>query len=616
MILGSISQGASRPVPDSFVSQALPKSGATVRLYRAPWGSTRLHGDHTFAADAPSGSWLAYSGNPFWRSTGKLATAASVLQQLSASGLKALNDLDGGFAIAWWQSPDEKLLLVRDRFGIEPLHYHFDAGVTLFGSRGRDVAATMARWPGLSPQGLAEYLTYCYTPGNTTLLDGVLRVPAGSVVTFGTGAPVVQAWYRLSFANPWAPDEAEITANYRRLLEQSVVSRLDDSRAGLFLSGGMDSSSVATFATRHLREPISTYSFRCVGVGLDESVFSRQLAAELGTRHNEVEYGEAQALEILDAVQAMDAPFCDIGIEIGTWLLAKAAGGKVDYLLTGDGGDELWASHPVYAAQKLMAWYDKVPLPNVLRRTLSDTLNRVRDSDQKRGLAVTLKRILPPATVPSSLGHFRWRLYQTPSTLRDLLSTEATGNLDGADPFRPVIESFEGYAGPADGMSLWLYSDYRTASSFYFNRLLLARAFGLEVRTPFYDRDLVEYGARIPARLKLEGVERTKRLFRAAMEGVLPDVINHRKDKLGHSVPFKSWLRQSGPLNLKIVETLRSEQFLGRGLFKPDAVVRLLEEHRTRRHNHSHRIWALFVLEHWMRAAEAGEGRTGTAARQ
>jgi len=97
---------------------------------------------------------------------------------------------------------------------------------------------------------------------------------------------------------------------------------------------------------------------------------------------------------------------------------------------------------------------------------------------------------------------------------------------------------------------------------------------------------------------------------------VLPDVINHRKDKLGHSVPFKSWLRQSGPLNLKIVETLRSEQFLGRGLFKPDAVVRLLEEHRTRRHNHSHRIWALFVLEHWMRAAEAGEGRTGTAARQ
>jgi hypothetical protein len=107
MILGSISQGASRPVPDAFVSQALPTSGATVRLYRAPWGSTRLHGDHTFAADEPSGSWLAFSGNPFWRSTGQPATAASLLQQLSSSGLKALNDLDGGFAIAWWQSPEK-----------------------------------------------------------------------------------------------------------------------------------------------------------------------------------------------------------------------------------------------------------------------------------------------------------------------------------------------------------------------------------------------------------------------------------------------------------------------------------------------------------------------------
>ena len=223
--------------------------------------------------------------HPFWRSTGQPATAASLLQQLSSSGLEALNDLDGGFAIAWWQSPGEKMLLIRDRFGIEPLHYHFDAGATLFGSRARDVAATMARWPGLSPQGLAEYLTYCYTPGNTTLLDGVLRVPAGSAVIVGTVRPSCRPGIDCSFANPWAPNEAEITANYRRLLEQSVVSRLDDSRAGLFLSGGMDSSSVATFATRHLHDPISTFSFHCVRLGLT-SPYSRgssRPSSELGT---------------------------------------------------------------------------------------------------------------------------------------------------------------------------------------------------------------------------------------------------------------------------------------------------------------------------------------------
>jgi asparagine synthase (glutamine-hydrolysing) len=163
------------------------------------------------------------------------------------------------------------------------------------------------------------------------------------------------------------------------------------------------------------------------------------------------------------------------------------------------------------------------------------------------------------------------------------------------------MESFIGYDGPDDGVSKWLYSDYRTASSFYFNRLLLIRHFGLEARMPFYSKALVEFGARIPARLKLEGIERTKRLFRQSMEGVLPDVINHRKDKLGHSVPFKNWLRDEGPLQRAVAETLESERFKDRGLFRPAAVTALLAEHRARRHNHSHRIWALFVLEHWLR---------------
>jgi asparagine synthase (glutamine-hydrolysing) len=131
--------------------------------------------------------------------------------------------------------------------------------------------------------------------------------------------------------------------------------------------------------------------------------------------------------------------------------------------------------------------------------------------------------------------------------------------------------------------------------------LLFTRAFGVEARLPFFDRELVEFGTRIPARLKLEGVERTKRLFREAMEGILPDVINHRRDKLGHSVPLKNWLRGAGVLGLEVTATLRSEQFRARDMLKPEAVERLLQEHATRRDNHSHRLWGFFVLEHWLR---------------
>jgi asparagine synthase (glutamine-hydrolysing) len=192
-------------------------------------------------------------------------------------------------------------------------------------------------------------------------------------------------------------------------------------------------------------------------------------------------------------------------------------------------------------------------------------------------------------------------MYYTSKSLRGLLAPSLSGAADSTAPFQAAMDAFANYQGPDDGISSCLYSDYRTVSSFYFSRVLLARTFGLEVRMPFYDRDLVEFGARIPVHLKLEGIERTKRLFRVAMEGILPDIINHRRDKMGHSVPFKNWLRDSGPLSAQVSETLRSKSFLDRGLFRSEAVARMLEEHRSRRHNHSHRIWTLFVLEHWFR---------------
>jgi asparagine synthase (glutamine-hydrolysing) len=158
------------------------------------------------------------------------------------------------------------------------------------------------------------------------------------------------------------------------------------------------------------------------------------------------------------------------------------------------------------------------------------------------------------------------------------------------------------YDGPDDGISSHLYNDYKTASSYYFSRLGLLRRFGIEPRLPFYDRALVEFGARIPARLKLEGIERTKRLFRVAMEGVLPDVICQRKEKLGHSIPLKSWLRSRGDVTNWIEALLAPEVVRRRGLFRPEAVQRMLDEHRRRRHNHSHRIWALAILEAWLQA--------------
>jgi asparagine synthase (glutamine-hydrolysing) len=560
-------------------------------------------------AAAQSGSWLVISGRPLRVAAagvvrrGEPVSPAALLALLASDGLRALDGIDGQFAFAWWNARDGVLTLLRDRFGMEPLCYWHSGRQLVFGSLARDIATALSIPPRLSMQGLVEYLTYCFLPGNNTLFEGIARVPAGAAVEFSpaTGTCRVQHWYRLSYSNTLAPNEGEIATEYRGLLEASVVRRLSDERAGIFLSGGMDSSSAATFARKHLTGPIASYSFRCLGASFDESTFARQLAEELGTQHTEVDYGELQSLEAIAAIGAMDMPFCDIGIEIGTWLLSRAASTHVDYLLTGDGGDEIWASHPVYAAQRIMRWYDRTPIPRPLRAALVRACGLVRDSDQKRNLAVVLKRLLPEPAFPDDLMHYRWRMYYTADSLRGLLTPSLAEPADATAPFQAAMEAFENYQGPDDGISPCLYSDYRTVSSFYFSRVLLARAFGLEVRMPFYDRDLVEFGARIPLSLKLEGVERTKRLFRVAMEGILPDIINHRRDKMGHSVPFKNWLRDSGPLSTQVTETLRSKKFTERGLFQPTAIARMLDEHRSRRHNHSHRIWTLFVLEHWFR---------------
>ena len=573
-----------------------------------PWGVATLDDVERWASDVATGSWLALSGRPVLaadQAEGTVAGAAGLLARLLGAGAPALGDVDGGFALVWFDGRSGRLHLIRDRFGMEPLYYAELDRSMLFGSRLRHLRATGALPGGLDGLGLAEFLTYCYVPGNATLDRGVRRVPPGGwlEVEPDRGSSRCRHWYGLSFANPLSDGEAEIAGRFRGLLEQAVVRRLNGAPLGVFLSGGMDSSSVLTLAKRHREEPILTFAFRCGGTSFDESVYARALAEIMGSTHTEVDYGEHQSLMARDIVAEMDVPFCDCGINVGTWLLGRAASGRVGYVLTGDGGDELWASHPVYAAQRLLRRYEALPLPHRLRQALVGAANLLSDSGRKSDLRVKLKRILPPAALPAALGPFRWRAYYTAEGLRTLLTPEAAALVAGHDPFQSVLTAYDGYDGPDDGLSPHLYADYRTTSGYYFSRLGLLRRFGIEARPPFYDRQLVEFGARIPAHLKLEGIERTKRLFRVAMEGVLPDVINRRKDKLGHSIPLKNWLRTAGELSAWVGAMLAPEVVHRRGLFRPARIERMLDEHRRRRHNHSHRLWALAILEAWLQAS-------------
>lgn len=603
MLLGSSIGADSVSLPQGFdLSTTKNTTGACVWL--RSWDVPSLDRRARFATNPGSNSWLAYSGNPIVEGqpmAGASGSAEDLLARFEAHDTAALADIDGGFAIAWWNEKDRQLCLIRDRFGIEPLVYTETDSRVWFASRVRDLVSVGAAKKELCAEGLAQFLVFCYVPGNNSLHKNVSRVPPGTVLRHEVSKPSrIERWYSLSYSDPWQGNEQEIADEYREQLERAVVRRLYGGDPGILLSGGMDSSSVATFARKHWQGDIHSYGFRCSGASFDESYYARALSEELNTQHSEVDFGEQESSTIIKAIDEMEVPFCNVGIEVGTWLLGGIARGGSEYLLTGDGGDEMWASHPVYAAQRVMQYYDKLHVPSFIHNGIWKLASMVPDSDKKRNLPVIIKRILPPPGISRDLRHFRWRAYYAPRQFEELATQEWKGKLRETDPMAFAGESFEGYQGPDDGISPLLYSDYTTESSFYFSRLMLCRHFGLEVRMPFYDREFVEFGARIPARLKLEGLERTKRLFRVAMEGVLPDVINNRKDKLGHSVPLKNWLRDQSLLSQEIEQTLSRKTVESRGLFNYEFVKKMLDEHTSRKHNHSHRIWAFFVLEKWL----------------
>jgi asparagine synthase (glutamine-hydrolysing) len=566
-----------------------------------------LDREQRLATHPQSGSWLAVSGHVFHDRRGEWTArpadlAGALLARLSERGIAGLADLDGQFALAWFDGALHRLVLARDAFGSEPLYHALAGSTLLFGSRVRDLRATGLLPGGISARGLAEFLTYCYVPSDATLDQGGEQVPAGGVIEFDAGGRGVRRsrWHRLSFAGPMLTDEREIAAQFRALAEAAIVRRSGDPNPGVFLSGGMDSSTVLTFLRRHRTPPIRTYSYRCAVASFDESVFARAMARAAETEHTEILVAADDMLGVERVVSAMEIPFCDLGLEVATWLLGQSAGGAVDYALTGTGGDEIWASHPVYAAQRVVGTYERLPVPSFVDRALRRIGGSLPDSDRKRDLRVILKRLLPPAALPRQLRHYRWKAYYAPAELDRLLQPELAAAVRQEDPFRCIRDGFEGYDGPDDQVTPCIYNDYLTLVPGFSNRGRLLRAFGLEMRTPFLDRELVEFGARFPSRLKLEGIERTKRLFRVAMEGVLPDEINHRRDKLGLSIPLKNWLREDNRIGARLAAACAPEALAETGVFRPEAVQAMLRRHRERRANESQRLWAVLVLQLWL----------------
>jgi len=507
--------------------------------------------------------------------------------------------LNGKFAFALWDANSKKLLLGRDHLGIESLFYREDGEAIYFSTSLQGLIQAGLVEKELNPDALVQYLLYCYNPASETFLKGAYKLPAGHIICQSGSERSVRDYWNLSFAEQVRKSHTEYREEILHLMEDAIRIRLEPNEVpGVLLSGGTDSSAIASLTSKILGTPFPTFSFRCEGKSFDESSFARLVADRYGTEHSEILYSADRLKLISDAVNYMEEPFCDAGIEIGTFVLGMAANGKVAYTLSGEGGDELFGGHPVYVADKVARFIDYLP---TLIKSPATALSRIiPDSDQKKNLQVKLKRFAYGLSFPPQLLSHRWRIYYTPGELTLLCSRNLTEQYSQSQLYEPMLSINQGADGK-DILSRSLHSDYFTLVDFYLRRLGLLKAFSIEDRLPLLDVRLIEYAARMPSDLKIKGLSDTKYIYRDILEGVLPREILHDRPKLGHSVPMKNWIREDPQVITMIKEVLTNGSFAGRGLFKRAYIEKMLKEHISKSNNHSHRLWALTVLELWFR---------------
>jgi len=257
--------------------------------------------------------------------------------------------LNGRFSFVIWDEPRRKLVAGRDQLGVEPLFYYEEPGRLVIASSIREILEREDIPRQLNESALRSYLLFMYNPGCQTLFDRVRRVrPAHLIIDDGDGSRTRRYW-KVSFAETRTANERETAEAVREQLDRAVLRRLDPGQAtGVFLSGGMDSSSVLGLAARSHDAPLVSFSYRCRGESFDESHYARIMAESVGAEHIVAEYSPEGVLAMEDVVAQMDEPFCDLGINLATWILGQAAQGRVDHVLTGDGGDELFGGHPIY----------------------------------------------------------------------------------------------------------------------------------------------------------------------------------------------------------------------------------------------------------------------------
>lgn len=511
-------------------------------------------------------------------------------------GKDMVQHLNGMFAFALWDSHRRRLFIARDRFGEKPLYWGIFAGKLLFASEPKVLLAHPAVRPALNVQALRQYLSFDYVPAPLSIYEGINKLPAAHTLTLEDGHVETEAYWCLSYrTNQPLPSEDEAAQKVQELLADSVRMRLvSDVPLGVLLSGGVDSSAVTALAVRASSEAVKTFSISFAESSFDESSYARRVATFLGTDHHEERLSADLAANLVAEIGSwMDEPFSDPSL-VPTYLLSRFTRRHVTVALGGDGGDELFAGYPMYRAQHLAEIYMR--LPNVLKSAVIERLVRLLPVKTKN-LSFDYKalRFITGAKYDPVARHHVWFGSFTPEEHEQLLTRDALSASNG-DIYRDarlmseecdaedIVERMQNL-----DTRLYLAEDILTKVD------RASMSVSLEVRAPFLDPRVAEYAASLPASYKLRG-RKAKYILKRAVAGLVPPFVT-RRSKKGFGVPVAEWLK--GKLKPLARDLLSPDRVRRAGVFNPDYITRLQDEHERGVANHRKLLWTLLMFELW-----------------
>ena len=504
-------------------------------------------------------------------------------------GAGCVEKLRGMFAFAVWDRRRQRLLLARDRLGIKPLYYATSAGRLLFASELKALLRHPAVERQLNWRAVSHLFTFLSTPRSESILAGVAKLePAHLLIAGRGGALEPERYWDVRFEPDRARSEAYFVERLRELLDESVRLHLvSDVPVGAFLSGGVDSSAVVAAMSRLSPGPLKTFSIGFGEPDYNELGYARLVAEKLGVEHHSLVLEPDVRASLDDIAWHLDEPFGDSSA-IPTYMVSKLASEHVTVVLSGDGGDELFAGYDKYVVEErerraAASW------PAPMRRALGAVARLMPEGMRGRNFA-RHHALGEPARYLDALTAFR--LEQK----RKLFRPDAFARFEEYDPWRGDAESLTRVR------THWLSAlQYLDLQSYLPLDILtkvdrMSMAHSIEARVPLLDHKLVEFAATIPPELQLRNGTR-KYVFKRALEGILPAEILDRP-KRGFAIPLGAWFR--GELAPYVTDLLLGRRSRERGIFNTGYLEQLLRWHARGRPLDLH-LWTLISFELWCR---------------